>query len=183
MRVRWRRPPPRGTRPEQCEPRDAPFVIAVDRREQAPYSFGGLRDDASRGVRPLRVRREVKHLETGDYSIVGCEQRVAVERKSLEDLYSTLGRGRDRFYREVQRLAELECAAIVVEAPWAEILLRPPVGSRLRPKTVFRTAIAWMQRGGVPWVTCAGRRMGEVVTYRWLERWWRDNACASTKNE
>ena len=70
--------------------RIAPTVI-IDSREQAPLAFANLPS-------------EVGTLDTGDYSIRGLEHLVAVERKSLDDLLGIVGRDRQRFRRELQRL-------------------------------------------------------------------------------
>ena len=43
------------------------MIIAIDTREQRPYRF---------------VWSEIKTLTTGDYSVIGLEDRVAIERKS-----------------------------------------------------------------------------------------------------
>ena len=57
------------------------IVVAVDTREQKPYRF---------------QRSEVKTLQSGDYSIVGLEDRIAIERKTKTDAYAPLGQGRAR---------------------------------------------------------------------------------------
>lgn len=149
-----------------------PFVIAVDGREKQAYTFDGLRTDAAKGRHELIVRREWAYLKTGDYSIVGHEDRVCVERKSLEDLYMTLGTHRDRFEAEHERMAAFDLAVVVVEAGWERILSRPPMLSQLNPKTVHRTALSWLVRYGVPWVCVEGRRLAEITTFRLLEKWW-----------
>lgn len=101
-----------------------PFQVVVDSREQAPYTFDAMplsgRDRGKRLVVPI----ERKGLKSGDYSIVGMEERIAIERKSLQDLYSTLGQDRERFEAEFERLNQLEFAAIVIEAD-ARDLWRP----------------------------------------------------------
>lgn len=148
-------------------------MIVVDGREKAPYRFQGLRADANKQARPLAVKWQWGFLPTGDYSILGYEGRIAIERKSLEDLYGSLGQYRDRFEREHERMAKLEFAAVVIEASWKEILTRPPERSRLNPKVVFRTGMSWMVRFRVPWVMAEDRRLGEVTTFRLLDRWWR----------
>ena len=150
-----------------------PFTVIVDSREQAPYTFHGLTADARYSHRPLTVPRAFSALRSGDYSIAGAEHLVAIERKSLPDLYSTLGHGRERFEREHERLAGLDFAAVVIEATWEEILAAPPPRSALLPKTVIRTAMAWSMRYGVHWWAIGGRRMTEVATFRLLEQWWR----------
>lgn len=158
--------------PYLAPPIACPFRVAIDQREKAPYHFAGLKADARHKRAPLDVSTEWAHLLTGDYSIVGHEERIAIERKSLEDLYSTLGQHRERFERAHERMAELEYAAVVVEASWDRILNDPPWRSQLRPKTVARTAMSWSIKYGVPWFTVDGRRLGEVWTFRLLERWW-----------
>ena len=140
------------------KPIKAPFVVLTDGREKHPYTFQGLRADASQGGGPLTVHWEWAHLEQGDYSIQGYADSVAIERKSLEDLYSTLGQHRERFQNEMERLAALEFAALVVESDWKSIIFQPPRRSRLNPKTVWRTCLSWTIRYGVPWFTVKNRR-------------------------
>jgi ERCC4-type nuclease len=152
-----------------------PFTIVVDGREKAPYQFTGLTGDAGDNHLPILVAWQWAHLKTGDYSIEGLEHLVSVERKSLEDLYNTLGSHRDRFQAEHERLASYPQgrACVVVEASWDDILNRPPERSKLRPKTVLRTAISWSVRYGVPWVTAEDRRLAEIYTFRFLEKAWK----------
>jgi len=157
----------------ESEPVVAGFTILVDGREKAPYRFTGLRADAAQQNRPLIVPTEWAHLKTGDYAVQGFESQFCVERKSLADLYNTLGQHRERFEREHQRLAEMRRAMVVVEAGWEEALKRPPERSKLRPKVVFRTALSWFVKYGVPWQFCDGRRLAEVYTFRFLEKAWR----------
>src|SRR5581483_2134770 len=100
--------------------------------------------------------------------------QLAVERKSLADLFHTLGQGRDRFQRELGRLAKYDFAAIVIEADWSTIIMDPPKRSRLLPKTIFRSVIAWQLRyPRIHWWTCPNRQFAEVTTFRLLERFWK----------
>jgi DNA excision repair protein ERCC-4 len=150
-----------------------PFNVIVDSREQSPFSFRGFRSDAKDKHRPIVVRTAVAALKSGDYSIEGFESRIAVERKSLVDLYGTLGGGRERFERELQRLNEMEFAAVVIEAGWSSILGSPPPQSKLSPKTVFRSVIAWQQRfPGIHWWALDTRHLAEHCCFRILERFW-----------
>jgi ERCC4-type nuclease len=150
-------------------------MVLIDSREQHPFTFAGLRADARQGRRPLVVPTQVTTLPSGDYSLAGLENAVAVERKSLADLYHTLAAGRGRFERELGRLTDMEFAAVVVEADWDAIINRPPDRSRLLPKSVFRSVVALQQRfPRVHWWACPGRRFAEVATFRILERFHRD---------
>jgi len=163
------------TKPQPSnEPIVSPFVVLTDGQEKQPYRFDGLRTTSRLCHRPIVVRWEWAHLKTGDYTIKGCEHLVTIERKSLDDLYNTLGQHRDRFEREHQRMAGMDFAAVVIEAPWYRILQHPPERSKLRPKSVYGTGLAWMQRYGVPWLAMEDRRLAEVTTFRLLERYWSD---------
>ena len=158
-----------------------PYTVVVDTREQDPYLFLDVRADARAGNRLLTVPLIMRGLPSGDYSLEGHEVTLAVERKSLADLFGTVGRGRQRFERELARLDTMPVAAVVVEATWDEIIRRPPAYSRLRPKVIHRSVIAWQQRyPRVHWWTAPGRRFAELTTLRILERFWTDNHTRTT---
>jgi len=150
-----------------------PWTPIVDGREKLAYQFANLRADANKNHRPIVVQWEWGHLKSGDYSIKGYETQAAIERKSLEDLYSTLGQHRDRFEAEHQRLAEMELALVVIEADWPTILRSPPERSKLCPKTISRTAISWHQKYGVAWLALSSRGLAEAWTFRTLDTFWR----------
>lgn len=156
-------------------PLACPFAVLVDTREQRPYAFEGLTADARQRRRPLLVTTRRATLHAGDYSVEGLQPLVAVERKSKADLFSTLGQPRGRFVRELERLAELTFAAVVVEAEWSEIYATPPARSHLPPKIILRSVLAWQQRfPRVHWLFCPGRGFAERVTFRILERFWKE---------
>lgn len=160
----------------------SPFIVAVDTREQNPFTFLDLKADARQKRRPLQIRCLRRTLQAGDYSLVGLEGEISIERKSLADCFSTLGQQRDRFERELGRLAAYRWAAVVVEADWPAILGEPPERSQLNPKTIHRSVIAWQMRfPNIHWWTCFSRRFAEITTYRLLERYWKDR-CRSDKN-
>lgn len=74
--------------------------IIVDSREQKPFHFEEHTILNSK-------------LEYGDYSL-HPNNKLAVERKSLSDLYGTLSGGRERFEREIQKAKKLEGYIVVV---------------------------------------------------------------------
>lgn len=98
------------------------FRIAIDTREQAPWSFTGFRADAAQGRKPLIIQTVTTTLASGDYSIDGLEAEVSIERKSVADFYGTILAERERFERELTRLQAM-CdagghAEIVCEGDW-----------------------------------------------------------------
>ncbi len=162
-----------ATKTPSDEPLTVPFTVVIDTREQRNFTFTGLYADAKDGNRPLVVPTVVATLGQGDYSIVGLENVVAAERKSLADLYGTLGQGRKRFERELERLAGLRWAAVVVEADWSAVL-DGYHRSQLNAKTIHRSVIAWQQRyASIHWWFLPDRRLAEITTFRILERWWK----------
>lgn len=148
-----------------------PATVLIDTREQRPFAFDAITADAEAGGGLWRINTDTHTLASGDYSLAGYADRVAVERKSLSDLYSTISQGRGRFVRELERLAAMDFAAVVIESDWAAIIDKPPKRSQLPPRTVYRSVIAWQQRyPRVHWWACPSREFAEVTTFRILER-------------
>jgi len=129
-----------------------------------------------------------KRLKTGDYMVdrftaatLGRKHgsQLAIERKTLPDLYGTLGNStrRTRFIRELQRSTEYGYFAIIVEAEWHAILkpnkyLVHP--TRLNPKSAMASLLAWSQRYNVHLFTLPGRDVAQIFAFRMFERWVRD---------
>ena len=168
-----------------------PFTVVIDSNESAPYPFAGIKsrehDDRTlviqtvrkplwnHAVRAVEIKGESHNVGMGDYSIEGMESLIAVERKSVNDLFSTLGSRRGRFEAEIKRLSEdCEFAAVVIEGDWSQILGWKGHGPD--PRSVHGTMTAWAQRyKGVHWVLCPTRAFAEKQTFRILERFWNDH--------
>jgi DNA excision repair protein ERCC-4 len=148
-----------------------PFTIAVDTREQLPFEF----ENILAAGKLVLVSTQQATLASGDYSIVGHEEAVAVERKTLADLYGTLTAGRDRFERELERLASYEFSAVVVEADWHQIVDGPLFVMRAKPASIVGTIHAWQQRfPKTHWLPAGSRPLAEQATYGVLRRYWID---------
>lgn len=166
-----------------------PFTVLVDSREQAPWRFDGFDTDRSQSgaaVRPLWIPVRWQGLPTGDYSIetpegVSLAGKIVVERKSLADLYGTLGAGRERFAAEHERMAEIVAnggyACVVVEASLEQAIGEPPAESKLSPKTVFRTFCSWTAKYRTPWFFSGSRRLAETFCFRLMEKIWTGQFC------
>ncbi len=85
-------------------------------------------------------------LTTADYSIVGLEHEIAVERKSIDDLLGCIGGGRERFEKELKRLAAYPVRAVVVEATWDE-LNKGGWRSQITIPAAVGSVLAWMSEG------------------------------------
>ena len=66
------------------------FTAIIDSREQNPLSLRIHPDEAP-------IRSEKGTLYTGDYSVKGLEDHIAIERKSLPDLMACIGKDWVRF--------------------------------------------------------------------------------------
>lgn len=141
-----------------------PATILVDSREQYPFPFTGLRLAGEDVI----VRTERRGIDPGDYTLEGFEHRVAVERKSIEDLFNCCGSDRQRFEAQVKRLATLEFAGVVVEGD--ERAIRQWNGHGATPQSVLATIDAWEQRYGVHFWLCISRGGAEAKTFRVLRR-------------
>jgi ERCC4-type nuclease len=151
-------------------------TILIDTREQLPYTFENFNCDACDGGMTLKVTTKRATLKSGDYSVEGLPGAV-VERKSLADLYGTLGKGRDRFEAELQRLQDSATfAMVVVEASLEEAILNPPSHSSMDSKSITRSVITFQQRyPRVHWTFTGVRRLAEAWTLRVLERAWKES--------
>ena len=84
---------------------------------------------------------------------------------------------RQRFELELANLAKIEAAMVVVEATIGDCMRQMPEwGTKPKntnAKIFFRSVLAFMQDYRVPWLFCDGRRIAEIATFRFLERFWR----------
>ena len=151
---RMKSPIPAELRPDQV-------VAVVDTREQLPLA-----------LHPLRV--EVGTLATGDYSVLGLENVVAVERKSLSDLLGCIGGERERFEKEVQRLLAYPVRAIIIESTWGQI----EAGnwkSKVTASAAIGSLLGWVA-AGVPIIMAenherAGRYVSRLLFTAARRRW------------
>ncbi len=133
--------------------------IVIDTREQQPYAFD-----------PERFETVRRALPAGDYSLVGSETRVAVERKSMRDFVSTVIRARKRFHAELRKLAEYEHACIVVEGSLRDLLEgRYPGGAH--PNAVFGAVISICVDWDIPVFFCSDRQTAKQFIQTYLERY------------
>ena len=136
------------------------ITIVVDTREQRPYRFSHPTVTAA--------------LPTGDYSLLGFEDKVIIERKSIEDLVSCLkGTNRGRFERELQRSRALDYFALVVECSLSD-LAAGAYRSEMSPASVVQSIIALSVRYRVPVFFAESREMGTRITESILEKYARD---------
>jgi DNA excision repair protein ERCC-4 len=112
------------------------MTIITDSREQYPLSFS--------------VPTVTAKLDTGDYSLAGYENEIAIERKEVNDLVACLKNGnRARFERELERGRELDYFAVVIESSLKRIAEHEYV-SDMAPKSVIQSLLAFSVRYRLP---------------------------------
>jgi DNA excision repair protein ERCC-4 len=137
--------------------------ILVDSREQRPYTFGRF-----------NATTEIAVLPVGDYSLPGFENRIAVERKSLEDLIGCLkGDNRARFERELSKGAVLEIFTVVVECPLTDVF-QGRYRSEMRAHAALQSLFSFQVRYRISFIWAGNREGAEYVTYSLLQKYLRE---------
>ena len=139
------------------KPKFTSALIVVDTRESLPLGFPG----STR-----------KTLATGDYSVLGMETRVAIERKTLGDFYACVGRERARFERELERLAGMVYPAVVIEASLSDVL-HGHTFSRVHPMSAIGSILGWSVKYRLPFFLAEDRRRCRSMVYHLLRHFWR----------
>jgi hypothetical protein len=131
----------------------AELEIVVDTRERYAYRFSG---------KAVQVVRQA--LACGDYAVRAAEKVLAtVERKSLEDLTSSLMNGRLRF--ALGELATVGRAAVVVENRYSDVFKLTHIRPAMVADQLAECQVRWPE---IPIVFCDNRAMAEEWTYRYL---------------
>ena len=133
--------------------------ISIDNREQLAYTFQGF-----------DCTTEAATLNVGDYSIVGFTDKIAVERKSLDDLLGCLTAGRERFEKELARSRSLDRFCVIVEASF-EDLAKGVYRSAMKPHAACQSIIAWQIRYGTPFVFAGSRKAAEYYCHSFLAKY------------
>jgi DNA excision repair protein ERCC-4 len=132
------------------------FCIITDTREQTPYKFNDL------GIENI-----VKKLDYGDYSILGMEDIVAIERKSQEDFYKSIGKDRERFKKRIIELSKLSWAGLVIEATEDDLLCPSMSWSNISPNSIYGSMVAFAAKYNIH-IYCGSREYCRMRLVNWL---------------
>lgn len=137
------------------------ITLMQDTREQCPLHFD-----------PERFTVEIDTLPVGDYGIKGfsdwdCPDFI-VERKSLDDLCGSLGNGRERFLREIEKMRQFGFRALVIEADESDVQ-EGAYRSQIHPSSVLSSLDALSVRCGLHVFWCnnaagAARKVESLAT-------------------
>lgn len=134
------------------------LVIVRDTREKMPYSFEDI---------PV----ERKKLEAGDYSILGFEDVVTIERKSLDDLVKSLITDRKRFLKVVRKMKDYQYRCVVVEGSLKDIFSKKYT-SGAHPHSVIGASISLMIDYSIPVIFAGDRQHARGFVQRLLINLW-----------
>lgn len=161
-------------------------TLVIDTREQKPYEFPGITDTIT------------KQLGVGDYTHEGFENTYAVERKTLDDLATSVGSERLRFENEIRRAngyanrneddnpipgtkpdKPLDKFAVVIEASPDEVYRYsgtkscPNYYSNIYPNSVIGTIEGWPQKyTALDFIWANNREGGKQETLHLLDKWY-----------
>lgn len=100
------------------------YTIIQDTREQNGYNFTPWQNEKYKSHGCIHQK-----LDTGDYTAVGLEDVLCIERKaSVSEFSQNVGFDKGRFFREMDRLKEFEYPFLLLEFS-IDDLMRYPEGS------------------------------------------------------
>jgi ERCC4-type nuclease len=130
--------------------------VVMSDQEKRPWLFD-----------PELVVVHKRYLRTGDYTLLGLEDQITLERKSLGDFVNTVIHDAIRFRKELVRMSGFDVAAIAVEAD-VGMVLRHEYESDVEPASVLGKAHGLFLDHGVPVFFWGGPETAAVMAYRLL---------------
>jgi ERCC4-type nuclease len=116
-------------RPKIVIPED--FTMVQDTREQKPL-FKPADHILTKG------------LKTGDYSIVGFEKHITIERKSKNDLFGSVFK--PRFKKVIARMMDMKWAGLLIEGS-EDFIMRKTGYSALEINPLYQQIASWEADG------------------------------------
>lgn len=136
-------------------------VAVIDTREQMPLALEKHGLDVVPGTLPW-----------GDYSLVGLEKLVALERKSIDDFTACCGTERGRFEREILALRGYPVKAIICEFKFSDVL-EHRYRSKIEPASVIGSIERWMIMG-IPFIMAETPAGAAWIVAGILKKVWQD---------
>jgi len=134
--------------------------ILIDTREQAFFTFERFQAETERSTLP-----------TGDYSLPGFVDMVAIERKELNDLIACLmNNNRERFERELNKLRFYDFAAVVIESSLDDVK-NGRYRSAMKPHAALQSIFAFSVRYRTAFIWAGDRAGAEYTVFSLLEKY------------
>ncbi len=145
-------------------------TVVIDSSEHMGYTFGRFTNWFAGTVR--------KRLPTGDYTLLGMENEITIERKTLPDLVNSIIQERGNFISRCEKLATFNKKCFIIEGSLSE-LKTPYRESHAHPNAVLGSLIAAQERWDIPVhfldnfllaEEFVASMLSKYHAYRWLER-------------
>jgi DNA excision repair protein ERCC-4 len=132
------------------------MILLADTREPDPHPWSPCLPEGWRMVRGT--------LETGDFALAALPEGVVIERKTPSDLAGCIGKGRERFERELRRGRYVGRLIVVVEGDLRDVIEAAP---GIKPAAVIGSLAAWTGRYA-PFVFAGSVRAAADFSFRAL---------------
>jgi hypothetical protein len=151
------------------------YTVIRDTREQEGYTFEKFtgRYTSCNGM-------IVKKLDTGDYSLLGLEDKLCIERKGkVSELAINLGKDKYRFLREIERMKDFPFKFLILEFSLQD-LMNFPEGSdipedkwdsiKITNKYMLKMLIEFQMYDNVHVIFCGDRKNAKLIINSILKR-------------
>jgi hypothetical protein len=144
-------------------------TVVIDSQEHMGYRFERFSNWFAGTIR--------KRLQIGDYTLLGMEDELVVERKTLPDLVRSIIQERNDFIKKCEGLSAFKKKCIVIEGSMAT-LKTPYEDSQAHPNAVFGSLLAAQERWDIPVYFIdnfllaeefVASMLSKYQAYRWLE--------------
>jgi ERCC4-type nuclease len=147
-----------------------PFTIIVDTREQKPWSFAGHATAHSK-------------LDTGDYSIQGLENILAIERKrNVAEIANNITE--KRFKDVIDRLSKIKYSYLLLEFDMQDIMTYP-IGSdiprrlwskiRISPAYILKHLVDLQVDHNIKILLCGSASNAEKIAFSLMRKIYNEN--------
>lgn len=138
------------------------MIILIDSREGLPIEF---KHEYITGVK-------IQKLEVGDYCCLyknGSIPNIIFERKSIPDLFGTLGKGYKRFKKELVRAEELNIKLIlIIEGSFSKVLNGFERSSLSGESIIKKLFTLWVRYNLIPVFAKNREEVGQIITEYYL---------------
>lgn len=114
------------------------LTAVVDTREQRPLDLS-----------PMSTIR--KKVEVGDYTLLGLEDILTVERKDFADLLGCMTSSRERFEKVLAKMKAYPFRCVVIEGSYGD-LAKGKYRSKMNPMAAMHTISSWTAQYQTPFM-------------------------------
>jgi|TARA_Y100001938_G_scaffold5779_1_gene7200 glucosamine 6-phosphate synthetase-like amidotransferase/phosphosugar isomerase protein len=156
-------------------PKAPAYTVIKDTREQDGYTFERFesRYHACAGM-------VVQKLDTGDYSLVGLEDKLCIERKGrISELAINLGKDKHRFMREIERMKDFPFKFLILEFSLKDVMDFPEGSDipqenwnsiKITNKYMLKMLIEFQMYDDIHVIFCGNRKNAKLVVSSILKR-------------